>query len=642
MRLAWLALMAAVLAFGLTPVTATQDSARATFTGGSGSVMLNGETVNGGIWISAELNGEIVATSTTEDDGSWRLVVDGVGTVQLLVDGFLANGGLFRIDEYGVVHSNLMLVAGVRIDATPRFLVLHGEPGTVTLYGAPAPQGARIAAVDGDFSSYSTTYDVDAGWSLKVPYPAEDLTLTVDGSHTSVGGFTPELSWMPLWFANLDAGLWSREFWSGPGSVTIGGVVAAPGTRIEARSGSRVLAATLVKGDGSYEFGVPRIRGVREFFSLWIGDQPTYIRPFKADATGRTHLKLSTDEDPALAKLAQALHLWDVVLAPVIGWPTLPENLATQQLEVHTFSGDGLPNGTIRAVVPRDVMPEDSGPVITTASIVDGSWTMRIPLTLARLAVLETGAGRDLRRTKEYVFSSVGQTTVSPSEFSLEREKVQIIWGRGFGEGDLWIHAPDDRSFRTVPIVNGEWHAALTKNADQRFVLRVGDGDGALYTGIMQRTLGQLTEVKPSQFTSRTYESIVGEREPLDLTVNMSAGNPNPGSEDIRIAARKGLDGQIEFGIRVIGTDDPIFPRQRFLKVDAPIGKWLKSTTVRIGEDVAARVIARRLANGSTEFGVIASDANDTHLFPTKRFFPNDAEHDKWLISSILTVEGSP
>ena len=122
----------------------------------------------------------------------------------------------------------------------------------------------------------------------------------------------------------------------------------------------------------------------------------------------------------------------------------------------------------------------------------------------------------------------------------------------------------------------------------------------------------------------------------------MSAGNPNPGSEDIRIAARKGLDGQIEFGIRVIGTDDPIFPRQRFLKVDAPIGKWLKSTTVRIGEDVAARVIARRLANGSTEFGVIASDANDTHLFPTKRFFPNDAEHDKWLISSILTVEGSP
>ena len=182
MRLAWLALMAAVLAFGLTPVTAAQDSARATFTGGSGSVMLNGETVNGGIWFSAELNGEIVATSTTEDDGSWRLVVDGVGTVQLLVDGFLANGGLFHIDEYGVVHSNLMLVAGVRIDATPRFLVLHGEPGTVTLYGTPAPQGARIAAVDGDFSSYSTTYDVDAG-------------LVIEGSLSS-GRFDVDRRWL--------------------------------------------------------------------------------------------------------------------------------------------------------------------------------------------------------------------------------------------------------------------------------------------------------------------------------------------------------------------------------------------------------------------------------------------------------------
>ena len=124
---------------------------------------------------------------------------------------------------------------------------------------------------------------------------------------------------------------------------------------------------------------------------------------------------------------------------------------------------------------------------------------------------------------------------------------------------------------------------------------------------------------------------------------------------DVRIAARMLSNGKIEFALLQQEDDDswgdPLLPSRRFFPTSARVDHWLQSSPLTISvaataedfsEDVQVRIIARKLSNGKVEFGVQQQQDDGSwggRLLPTRRFFPTDARVDRWLVSSVLTVD---
>ena len=137
----------------------------------------------------------------------------------------------------------------------------------------------------------------------------------------------------------------------------------------------------------------------------------------------------------------------------------------------------------------------------------------------------------------------------------------------------------------------------------------------------------------------------------------------------VRIAARMHADGRLEFGIQRL--DDEGTPRllhleyERFFLRDVTHNRWLKGgptfllqapyydfkgrdPAVPVGTHAAAaRVIARvHPSDGRVEFALqpkldsfqLGTDYDDygDPIFATRRFFPNDVTHDRWLYSSEI------
>ncbi len=111
-----------------------------------------------------------------------------------------------------------------------------------------------------------------------------------------------------------------------------------------------------------------------------------------------------------------------------------------------------------------------------------------------------------------------------------------------------------------------------------------------------------------------------------------STGAQSGGTFDVQVRAQLHDDGRIEFALRADRQN--LTPTRRFFPADATPGRLLVSTAVE-RHGVQLQVIARRLANGSTEFGVRA-DGED--LWPTGRQFPADTVPNRWLISSAVSV----
>ena len=89
------------------------------------------------------------------------------------------------------------------------------------------------------------------------------------------------------------------------------------------------------------------------------------------------------------------------------------------------------------------------------------------------------------------------------------------------------------------------------------------------------------------------------------------------GTADVRIVARLLDNGKIEFGLQQWQDDDTWgdrrFPRARLFPADTAVGRWLQSSAVTLSvaesandfaDDVAVRIVARKLADGRVEFGL--------------------------------------
>ena len=137
-------------------------------------------------------------------------------------------------------------------------------------------------------------------------------------------------------------------------------------------------------------------------------------------------------------------------------------------------------------------------------------------------------------------------------------------------------------------------------------------------------------------------------------TTDVTSSAAVVGTADVRIVARLLDNGKIEFGLQQWQDDDTWgdrrFPRARLFPADTAVGRWLQSSAVTLSvaesandfaDDVAVRIVARKLADGRVEFGLQERDNGswgDREL-PTRRYFPPSATVDRWLGSSTITLD---
>ena len=108
-----------------------------------------------------------------------------------------------------------------------------------------------------------------------------------------------------------------------------------------------------------------------------------------------------------------------------------------------------------------------------------------------------------------------------------------------------------------------------------------------------------------------------------------------------RIVARRLADGRTEFGFQPPpwqpDGDDRILPRSRFFPTNVGVGRWLQSSPVTVDDQEIGRISARLLADGRIEFALVPVEGE--RILPGSRYFPANAGVDRWLRSSVIEVE---
>ena len=132
------------------------------------------------------------------------------------------------------------------------------------------------------------------------------------------------------------------------------------------------------------------------------------------------------------------------------------------------------------------------------------------------------------------------------------------------------------------------------------------------------------------------------------LAVGLALASSNAGARtsevEVRIAARRLDDGQLEFALqqRTDGSwDEPRRPDQHHFPADATVGAWLDSSILAIDGVGQVRISARLGEDGQVEFTLEQQQAGGSwggRLLPERRFFPADPEAGTWLVTSALTV----
>ena len=129
------------------------------------------------------------------------------------------------------------------------------------------------------------------------------------------------------------------------------------------------------------------------------------------------------------------------------------------------------------------------------------------------------------------------------------------------------------------------------------------------------------------------------------VMVNDRTADAQVNSVEVRIVARRLPDGRTEFGLqqRISGNtwSRRQLPRSRIFPTDATANRWLHSSPIELPVVNDVRITARKLSDGSIEFGLqqLQSDSSwGEYRLPRVRYFPNDAAPNRWLVSSTLDL----
>ena len=122
----------------------------------------------------------------------------------------------------------------------------------------------------------------------------------------------------------------------------------------------------------------------------------------------------------------------------------------------------------------------------------------------------------------------------------------------------------------------------------------------------------------------------------LDLP---SAAAQSDDEQTGRIVARRLADGRTEFGWQPAGAAR-VLPRARYFPTDAQVGRWLNSSPVEVEGAEIGRINARLLDDGRIEFAFTPTDGE--RIEPPARYFPVDARVGRWLRSTEITISAAP
>ena len=105
-----------------------------------------------------------------------------------------------------------------------------------------------------------------------------------------------------------------------------------------------------------------------------------------------------------------------------------------------------------------------------------------------------------------------------------------------------------------------------------------------------------------------------------------------------RIVARRLADGRTEFAWHV-EDGDRVLPRQRYLPAEPPTGRWLNSSDIIVeGVNVGRINVRVRADDGRVEFAF--TPAGRERILPRSRYFPSNAETGVWLRSTLIEPGG--
>ena len=128
------------------------------------------------------------------------------------------------------------------------------------------------------------------------------------------------------------------------------------------------------------------------------------------------------------------------------------------------------------------------------------------------------------------------------------------------------------------------------------------------------------------------------------LALATSNAGAQEGGAEVRIAAQRLEDGQLEFALqqRTEGSwGERRRPDLHNFPGDATVGEWLDSSALAVDAVGQVRISARLGDDGRIEFTLQQQQTDDSwgeRLLPQRRFFPADTEAGNWLVTTPLTI----
>ncbi|MYD53287.1 MAG: hypothetical protein F4W96_03125 [Chloroflexi bacterium] len=114
---------------------------------------------------------------------------------------------------------------------------------------------------------------------------------------------------------------------------------------------------------------------------------------------------------------------------------------------------------------------------------------------------------------------------------------------------------------------------------------------------------------------------------------------------EVRIGAQRLADGRTEFALQVREEDswsDLVLPRSRFFPTTATVDRWLNSSILTLDSAHVVRISAKMLEDDRIEFALQQQIGDEwaDRLLPHPRFFPVNARVDRWLYSGRVEPVG--
>ena len=128
----------------------------------------------------------------------------------------------------------------------------------------------------------------------------------------------------------------------------------------------------------------------------------------------------------------------------------------------------------------------------------------------------------------------------------------------------------------------------------------------------------------------------------LALTAAWAAGIAHAQSDDEqtgRIVAQRLDDGRTEFGWQP-ADGERVLPRARYFPADAEVDRWLNSSPVEVDGVEIGRINARLREDGRIEFAFTPTDGE--RIEPSARYFPADVRVGRWLRSTEIAISAAP